>query len=507
MRSRAARALEPTFVLNRFPILAVSLIVGLLVVLVPVPAVSGDDGPNLVANPGCESSTAGWGAWQGTLKRSTDSPRTGRASCQVSYRGGGYYTLDDVPASVAAPRQGDRYTASAWVRSKSAAGRAVTLFLRQTGGAVEAVRAESASVALDSAWRRLEVTTTIDSADRGELDLYVAQDQASGGQSFHVDDVSLTLVGGGGGGGSTPSARDWNARTFSGALFSAASPWNVAATGVADPLSEAMIGNLQAAFQRRPLAINLDNYTVPLYYADAATKQYTVRDSSDWWGGMTAPLPDGASPDKGGDRHLAVWDVAAGRLYEFWDMRKRSGRWEAGYGIVLDARGAGHQTTLGAGSARAYGGSLVGGLIRYQEMKDRRITHALAMAYPTTRGDAYAAGWGAGRVLAIATHADGEYAGNRTRSNNIPLGARLRLRSGVDLTARCGKNAACLAIGEALRTYGAFMVDTAEVPVVYAEGLRGKDVSWTGVLDANDLRGFQARDFEVLALPPLTRQN
>jgi len=482
---------------------------------------------NLVRNTGCESSTSDWDSYQGSLSRTTSAPRSGTAACQVTYTGGGDYTLDDNPATVSSPPQGARYTASAWVRSTTAVGKPVQLVLRQQGGAAAPSQARSPSVALSTSWQRLEVSATVDGAGRQALEVYVAQTDAVAGNSFQVDDVSLAQVS-----GSTPtptatpaprtatptptstptptaapgqSADALNAQTYGGRLFASASPWNAVATGGADLLSGTMIGNLRAALAAHRFDVNTGDYGVPLYYADAATPRRTVRASTDWWGGMTAPIPPQARPDGGGDRHLAVWDVPNGKLYEFWDMVKATdGSWSAGYGVTFDAQGPGHQTGLWQNSARAYGGSLVAGAIRYQEMKDGRIPHALAMGYPTTRGDKYALGPGPDGVMAIATHNDNARSPDRTGPTNIPLGARLRLKASVDVGARCGSNRACAVIGAALKQHGAYVVDTAGVPVFYAENLQGKAVSWDGLLAPTDARPFEADDLEVLALPPLT---
>src|SRR5437016_85819 len=72
---------------------------------------------NLVQNPGCETSTAGWVSYQGALKRATSVAHSGSASCQVTYTSGGFYTLDDSPATVANPAKGAQYSATAWVRA------------------------------------------------------------------------------------------------------------------------------------------------------------------------------------------------------------------------------------------------------------------------------------------------------------------------------------------------------------------------------------------------------
>src|SRR5205814_353620 len=127
-------------------------------------------------------------------------------------------------------------------------------------------------------------------------------------------------------------------------------------------------------------------------------------DTTGWWGGGSAPIPPMAVPDPGKEHHMAVWDVQNHRMYEFWQASQTpNGAWSAGFGIAFDTTGLGFQTGIQKGSARESGVSVMGGLIRYAEMQNGVIPHALAMAYPFTRGDAYARGLGPGGVRGIAS--------------------------------------------------------------------------------------------------------
>ncbi len=315
--------------------------------------------------------------------------------------------------------------------------------------------------------------------------------------------------------GIIPSANTMNANTYPCQLFSATSAWNVPAIGSVAPQSATMIsstsvGSLKYSFNQRGAGFDIQgtssypDYGIPLYYADSTTPRVNVGDNTGWWGGLTnVPMPAQAKTSVGSDHHLSIWDVPNNTIYEFWDMRKASnGTWSAGLGSKLSTTGLGYQTTAWSGSARAYGGSAVAGSIRYQEMKDGEIKHALAMAYPWTRGKAYAMGLGTdGITQNIATHSDNASASNRNTSANIPEGARLRLKASVDVNAKCGSNNACKVIGRALQTYGAYVVDTSGVATLYAEVLTGKSVSWNGVLSIQDARAFGADDFELLSLP------
>src|SRR4051794_16843993 len=88
--------------LARAAVLAASLAAATLPLLASAPDADAAT-TNLIKNPGCESSTAGWLAYQGTLARDTNAHHSGVASCRVTYTSGGYATLDDSPATVANP--------------------------------------------------------------------------------------------------------------------------------------------------------------------------------------------------------------------------------------------------------------------------------------------------------------------------------------------------------------------------------------------------------------------
>lgn len=321
---------------------------------------------------------------------------------------------------------------------------------------------------------------------------------------------------------SLSSADVMNKNTYDGVLFNASSPWNqpISSAARADLNSANMIQNLALGFtSNQPFVVALDttNYAVPIYYADANTPKVRVRDSTGWWdeSAFTAvPMPPEARPDPGSDRHLVVWDVPNAILYEYWDMVKNAdGTWSSGLGAKFSSNGSGYQTGIWQGSARAYGGSLAAGAIRYHEMKNGVIPHALAMSYQFTRGNYYARGTGADGTIAIGSHCDDVQDSNRINSFNIPEGARLRLKPSVDIAARAAAKSsaasqrACRIIGQALQTYGAYVVDHGGNPTIYAENLQGKGVSWAGLLDTLDTRPFLASDFEVLSLPSLTSSN
>lgn len=513
--------LRPQIVTAVVAVLAGILLLGCNSKLPTLPQISlpGSTTPPRVSNPGCDENTSGWQSWQGQVSRDTSSAVSGPASCKVTRTAGTEYTLYVEAPVVENPRKDSWYTAAAWVRSTTAIGKTVKLILRQRGDKGDIRNTESQPAKLTDSWQRVEVSALIDSDGRKTLEVYLVQLDAASGDSFEVDDLSVVAQPGSELPGAVLSARspvsgtsssveEMNARTWNAPLFAADSPWNqaVPANSPADPNSSAMIGDLAKSLAKSALFIAQEENGPSLWYANSSTvKKWVEPDYRDWWGGFQTPIPAAARPSTGRDRHMVIWDIDARKLYEFWNTTAfTSGSWTAGMGITFDANGSGYQTRPNANSARAYGGSLIAGAIRYYEILDGKINHALAMAYPTTNGKRYAKGAGPGGVMAIATHSDNDSSPARQNDWNIPEGARLRLKQSVDVAARCGNSRSCRIVGEAMKTYGMYMVDTSPDSVIYAENLTGKDVSWNGLLAQRDLEFFKAEDFEVLALPPLT---
>jgi hypothetical protein len=155
---------------------------------------SGVSEGNFVQNPGCDASTANWQAFQGKVTRVTSVSRSGGASCQVAYARGKYYMLDDLDAAVQVPKQGERYTATAWVRSDKAVGKKINLVLRLNGGGATAEVVTSPELTLSTQWQQVTVSATVDRVDRTSLDLYIVQNAAASRNSFQADDISLVLT-------------------------------------------------------------------------------------------------------------------------------------------------------------------------------------------------------------------------------------------------------------------------------------------------------------------------
>jgi hypothetical protein len=259
-------------------------------------------------------------------------------------------------------------------------------------------------------------------------------------------------------------------------FFSPSSFWNtpVAADAAVDPQSPGLIASLNRRVEEEErLAngpwINTTAYSVPLYTVSAKQPTVTVhlrghrpeRSLSAAW--KAVPLPANARPATGSDGILAVWQPSTGRLWEFWRMAHRAGEWQAAWGGAMRhvARQQGvYGPRVWPGAHRWWGVSasslsLLGGLMTIQQLRSGELNHALAIALPEIRADAYAS---------PAQRNDGESA----EPLAMPEGAHLRLNPALDLTA-LDLPPLTLCIARAAQRFGIFVTDRSPIAELYAQ--------------------------------------
>ena len=186
---------------------------------------------------------------------------------------------------------------------------------------------------------------------------------------------------------------------------------------------------------------------------------------------------EGARPGGGsdGDRHLIIVDRDRWLLFELFATRWTGQRWEAGSGAVFDLS-TNSRRPEGWTSADAAGLAILPGLVRFDEAQRGPIRHALRATVRSTNGYVWP-----------ASHR----AGNNARA--LPMGARLRLKSSVDLSRF---PAYIQNIFRAMQTHGLIIADN------------GSDMYISGAMDGrwnNDqlnpaFRALTAGDFEVITL-------
>ncbi len=158
------------------------------------------------------------------------------------------------------------------------------------------------------------------------------------------------------------------------------------------------------------------------------------------------PFPPNAKIEGGaqssGDRHVLVVDRDACRLYETWSSYPQGdGSWQAGSGAVWDLRSHALRPA-GWTSADAAGLPILPGLVRYDEVAAGHIDHAIRFTLPRT----------ARSYVWPARH----QAGESTDPALPPMGARFRLKAGVDIA---GFPPRVQTILRAAKTYGLVLAD------------------------------------------------
>jgi hypothetical protein len=264
-------------------------------------------------------------------------------------------------------------------------------------------------------------------------------------------------------------------------FFAPTSVWNVplAADAPLDPQSPLLVATLlrqvtlEVAAQRGPY-VNTIQYSTPVYTVRKSQRRVPVQldtytPSRLQRAFRAVPLPNRAHPADGTDAHLTVWQPSTDRMWEFWKLQRRKGRWHAAWGGAMrkvSRRGGYYKRTVWPG-ARSYWGAtatslpLVGGLIRINELRAGRVDHALALGLPEIRSGVFSL---------PAQRTDGTV----DRMDAIPAGARFRLDPTLDLsTLQMPPFVRVLA--EAAQKYGMIVRDTSGAIAFYGEDPRPRD--------------------------------
>jgi hypothetical protein len=192
--------------------------------------------------------------------------------------------------------------------------------------------------------------------------------------------------------------------------------------------------------------------------------------------------------DPGGDRHLLIVDRDNRIVYELYRARWNAGqnRWEAGSGAVFPLT-SNLRRPDGWTSADAAGLAILPGLVRYDEaFGTEPIRHAFRVTVRATNDYVFPASHRAGSTTGA-----------------LPMGARLRLKAGVDISAFAAPVRRVL---QAMKTYGLIVADNGSD--MYITGT--SDPRWEAPFDDDsflpDFQSIRADQFEVVQLgwtPPV----
>jgi hypothetical protein len=193
----------------------------------------------------------------------------------------------------------------------------------------------------------------------------------------------------------------------------------------------------------------------------------------------SAPIEGYPSPGSG-DRHVLVLDNSTCFLYELYSSYPQTNSWNAGSSAVWDLLSNGQRPYTWT-SADAAGLPIFPGLVRYDEVAAGKISHAVRFTLQTSQA----------AFIPPASH----WAANSSNALAAPMGMRLRLRAGYDVSGFSASNQVIL---NALKKYGMIMADNGSS--MYISGT--PDDRW----DNNDLHALaqvQASNFEVIQMMPL----
>jgi hypothetical protein len=193
---------------------------------------------------------------------------------------------------------------------------------------------------------------------------------------------------------------------------------------------------------------------------------------------LNAPIEGGSTSN--GDRHVLAVNTANCHLYEMYRAFPQTDHWNADSGAVFDLG----SNTLRPDywtSADAAGLPIFPGLVRYAEVASGAIHHALRVTVVATQRG----------FIHPATH----YASSSTDPNRPPMGLRLRLKAGFDVSGYHGQARVVL---DALKRYGMIVADNGSNFFITGAA----DTRWDDN-DLNQLKLVPGSAFEVVDTGPI----
>jgi hypothetical protein len=175
------------------------------------------------------------------------------------------------------------------------------------------------------------------------------------------------------------------------------------------------------------------------------------------------PIPTGTRPDPSADGHLAIWDPARRREWDFWISKCPAACGSAASGGAFSTKTLTPHVRHGANAA---GFPLLAGIVHPEEIKAGRIPHPLIFASPNV---------GRGHVCP-ARHHDGENPDPRALREGTLLQLDPRIRVDALPLPEWQKT-----IARALQRYGMYLVDEGGTLSIGAENPINRGDLWAEV--------------------------
>jgi dockerin type I repeat protein len=273
-------------------------------------------------------------------------------------------------------------------------------------------------------------------------------------------------------------------------MFPEDNPWNRDISGdPVDPNSNNYIAYMSGStkFLHPDFGSN-PTYGIPFVVVPGTQTQVPMTfDYADESDAGPYPIPPNAPIEGGsnatGDRHILVLDKDHCKLYETWDSHFVGPGWHCGSGAIFDLSSNQLRPDYWT-SADAAGLPILPGLARYDEaVTTGEIRHALRFTVASTQR----------AFIHPATH----YASSNTSPNAPPMGLRLRLKAGYDISRFGGASKVILS---ALKKYGMVVADNGSDWFISG----ATDSRWDDN-DLNQLKTVPGNAFEVIQSGPIIK--
>jgi hypothetical protein len=271
-------------------------------------------------------------------------------------------------------------------------------------------------------------------------------------------------------------------------VFPADNPWNTRVDALPlHPRSASIIAHIQANGSDNLHADFGENPSYGIPYVVVPPDQPLVPITYDAFGDESDPGPFPIPLDApvegggaGGDRHVLTVRAGTCELFELFVGRRSGSGWVAASGARFDLR-SNALRPLGWTSADAAGLPIFPGLVRYEEVAQGHIDHAIRVTFSVTQR---------GFILP-ATH----FASPNTNPDAPPMGLRLRMAASYDISGLSGQ---ARVIAEAMKRYGLIVADNGSNWFFQGAPSPG----WTDD-DLDQLKSIPGTAFEVVDTGPV----
>ncbi len=267
-----------------------------------------------------------------------------------------------------------------------------------------------------------------------------------------------------------PADNAWNQRVDTAAIHASSDAW-VNSLGPARTLHPDFGGPDGVPFTVVPVGQPSVPITFTAYGGESDPGPYPIP--------LNAPVEGGASSD--GDRHVLVVQAGVCKLFELYRAFPSGGGWKADSGAVFDLNSNALRPE-GWTSADAAGLPITAGLVRYEDIADGSLRHAIRFTAQCTQR-AY---------VHPATHQAG-----KDNLSCPPMGARFRMKATYDTSGYTGQTRIIL---EGLKRYGMIVADNGSNWFITGSA----DSRWN-VDDLEQLKRVPGSAFEALETGQLRR--